>query len=155
MKNRYVGRTFVQPSQLQRETSVQLKFSVMKRAVEGKRILMVDDSIVRGTTTKHNIAMLREAWATEVHMRVASPPLCYPCFYGVNTPDQKELSAGFSSIEEVCVHIVADSLSYVSLEGLKSSTSGIHCGHCSSCFDGEFPAGVPDSSKDLIHRIHW
>jgi len=155
LKNRYVGRTFVQPSQLQRETSVQLKFSVMKRAVEGKRILMVDDSIVRGTTTKHNIAMLREAGATEVHMRVASPPLCYPCFYGVNTPDQKELSAGFSSVEEVRMHIGADSLSYVSLAGLKSSTAGIHCGHCSSCFDGEFPAGVPEKDKDQIHRIQW
>jgi amidophosphoribosyltransferase len=155
LKNRYVGRTFVQPSQLQREMSVQLKFSVMKRAVEGKRILMVDDSIVRGTTTRHNIAMLREAGATEVHMRVASPPLCYPCFYGVNTPDQKELTAGFSSVEEVRKHIDADSLAYVSLEGLRSSTAGIHCGHCSSCFDGEFPAGVPAKSADHIHRIHW
>ena len=155
LKNRYVGRTFVQPSQLAREMTVQLKFSVMKRAVEGKRILMVDDSIVRGTTTRHNIAMLREAGATEVHMRVASPPLCYPCFYGVNTPDQKELSAGLSSVEQVRAHIGADSLSYVSLEGLKSSTTGIHCGHCSSCFDGEFPAGVPEKSKDQIHRIHW
>ena len=155
LKNRYVGRTFIQPSQLQREMSVQLKFSVMKSSVAGKRILMVDDSIVRGTTTKHNIAMLREAGATEVHMRVASPPLCYPCFYGVNTPDQKELTAGFSSVEEVRAHIGADSLSYVSLEGLKSSTSGIHCGHCSSCFDGEFPAGVPEKNKDQIHQIHW
>lgn len=155
LKNRYVGRTFIQPSQLQREMSVQLKFSVMKSAVKGKRVLMVDDSIVRGTTTKHNIAMLREAGATEVHMRVASPPLCYPCFYGVNTPDQKELTAGFSSIEEVRAHIGADSLSYISLEGLKSSTSGIHCGHCSSCFDGEFPAGIPEKDKDQIHQIHW
>jgi len=88
-------------------------------------------------------------------MRVASPPLCYPCFYGVNTPDQKELSAGLSSVEQVRAHIGADSLSYVSLEGLKSSTTGIHCGHCSSCFDGEFPAGVPEKNKDQIHRIHW
>lgn len=155
LKNRYVGRTFVQPSQMQREMSVQLKFSVMKTAVEGKRILMVDDSIVRGTTTRHNIAMLREAGATEVHMRVASPPLCYPCFYGVNTPDQKELTAGFSSVEEVRRHIGADSLSYVSLEGLRASTVGIHCGHCLSCFDGEFPAGVPEKNKNQIHRIHW
>lgn len=155
LKNRYVGRTFVQPSQLQREMTVQLKFSVMKKAVEGKRILMVDDSIVRGTTTKHNIAMLREAGATEVHMRVASPPLCYPCFYGVNTPDQNELTAGLSSVEEVRRHIGADSLSYLSIDGLKASTAGIHCGHCSSCFDGEFPAGVPDSHKEKIHSIHW
>jgi len=155
LKNRYVGRTFIQPSQLQREMSVQLKFSVLKSAVKGKRVLIVDDSIVRGTTTRHNIALLRDAGALEVHMRVASPPVCYPCFYGINTPEQKELTAGFSSVEEVRRQIGADSLSYISLDGLKSSTAGILCGHCSSCFDGEFPAGVPNKQKDLIHRIHW
>lgn len=155
LKNRYVGRTFIQPTQLQREMSIQLKFSVLKSAVKGKKILMVDDSIVRGTTTKHNIALLREAGATEVHMRVASPPVCYPCFYGINTPAQKELTAGFSSVEEVRRQIGADSLAYISLEGLKASTAGIKCGHCASCFDGEFPAGVPETQKDLIHRIHW
>jgi amidophosphoribosyltransferase len=155
LKNRYVARAFIQPTQLQREMSVKMKFSVLKQAVVGKRILMVDDSIIRGTTTRNNIALLREAGAKEVHMRVASPPVRYPCFYGINTPDQKELSAGFSSVEEVCRLIGADSLSYVSLEGLKKSTEGIHCGHCASCFDGEFPAGVPDKNKDQIHRIYW
>jgi len=153
LKNRYVGRTFIQPTQLQREMSVQLKYSVLKSAVRGKRILMVDDSIVRGTTTKHTIALLREAGAAEVHIRVASPPVLYPCFYGINTPEQKELSAVFSSVEEVRKNMDADSLAFISLEGLKSSTAGIHCGHCSSCFDGEFPAGVPEKQKDLIHRI--
>jgi amidophosphoribosyltransferase len=88
-------------------------------------------------------------------MRVASPPVRYPCYYGINTPDQKELSAGFSTVEEVRRLIGADSLSYVSLDGLKSSTAGIHCGHCSSCFDGDYPAGVPEKNKDHIHRIHW
>ncbi len=155
LKNRYVARTFIQPTQLQREMSVKMKFSVLKPAVEGKRILMVDDSIIRGTTTKHNISLLRDAGAKEVHMRVASPPVRYPCFYGINTPDQKELTAGFLSVEEVRQMIGADSLSYVSLQGLKSSTAGIHCGHCASCFDGEFPAGVPAKHKDQIHRIHW
>ena len=153
LKNRYVGRTFIQPTQLQREMSVQLKYSVLKSAVKGKRILIVDDSIVRGTTTKHTIALLRDAGAAEVHIRVASPPVLYPCFYGINTPEQKELSAVFSSVEEVRRNIDADSLAFISLNGLKSSTTGIHCGHCSSCFDGEFPAGVPEKQKDLIHRI--
>ncbi len=153
LKNRYVGRTFIQPTQLQREMSVQLKYSVLKPAVKGKRILIVDDSIVRGTTTKHTIALLKEAGAAEVHIRVASPPVLYPCFYGINTPEQKELSAVFSSVEEVRRNIDADSLAFISLKGLKSSTTGIHCGHCSSCFDGEFPAGVPEKQKDLIHRI--
>ncbi len=153
LKNRYVGRTFVQSSQVLREMSVQLKYSVLRSAVEGKKILIVDDSIVRGTTTRHNIALLREAGATEVHMRVASPPVCYPCYYGINTPEQKELTAVFSSVEEVRRHIDADSLAYISLDGLKASTKGIRCGHCASCFDGLFPAGVPEKMKNQIHRI--
>jgi amidophosphoribosyltransferase len=132
---------------------VQLKYSVLKPAVKCKHILIVDDSIVRRTTTKHTIALLKEAGAAEVHIRVASPPVLYPCFYGINTPEQKELSAVFSSVEEVRRNIDADSLAFISLKGLKSSTTGIHCGHCSSCFDGEFPAGVPEKQKDLIHRI--
>ncbi len=155
LKNRYVGRTFIQPTEVQREMSVKLKFSVLRAAVTGKRILMVDDSIVRGTTTRHNIALLREAGASEVHIRVASPPVCYPCFYGINTPEQKELTAGFSSVEEVRRQIGADSLAYISLEGLKNSTAGIRMGHCASCFDGTFPAGVPAKSEDIIHRISW
>ncbi len=89
----------------------------------------------------------------ELERSVASPPVLYPCFYGINTPEQKELSAVFSSVEEVRRNIDADSLAFISLNGLKSSTTGIHCGHCSSCFDGEFPAGVPEKQKDLIHRI--
>jgi len=144
LKNRYIGRTFIQATQLQREMSVKLKFAVLKSEVKGKRIVIVDDSIVRGTTTRNNIAILREAGAKEIHLRVASPPVRFPCYYGVSASNQDELTASRSSVEEIRREIGADSLAYVSLEGLKASTQGILCGHCASCFDGAFPAGVPD-----------
>mgnify|MGYP003514270854 CR=1 FL=1 len=155
LKNRYVGRTFIQSTQIQRELSVKLKFSVLKSVVEGKRLLIVDDSIIRGTTTKHTISLLRDAGAKEVHMRVASPPVRFPCFYGVSTSEPNELTASHSSVEDVRIMINADSLSYVSLDGLKKSTKGICTGHCASCFDGEFPAGIPEKHKEMIHRISW
>lgn len=148
LKNRYIGRTFIQATQLQREMSVKLKFAVLKSEVIGKRIVIVDDSIVRGTTTRNNIAILREAGAKEVHLRIASPPVRFPCHYGVSASNPDELTASRSSIEEITREIGADSLAYVSLEGLKASTEGIMCGHCSSCFDGTFPAGVPTSQSE-------
>lgn len=155
LKNRYVGRTFIQPTEVQREMSTSLKFSVLKSAVQGKRILMVDDSIVRGMTTRHNVRLLREAGAKEVHIRVASPPVCFPCFYGINTPEQKELTAGLCPVEDIKTQIGADSLAYISLDGLKSSTTGIRLGHCTSCFNGDYPAGMPVRIDKQIHRIQW
>lgn len=149
LKNRYSGRTFIQPTQLQREMSVQLKFSVLKSEVVGKRILVVDDSIIRGITTRNNIKILRAAGAKEVHLRIASPPVRYPCCYGVNASNPDELTASKLTVDEICREIGADSLAYVSLEGLKASTEGILCGHCAACFDGDFPAGVPKSK--VIH----
>jgi amidophosphoribosyltransferase len=149
LKNRYIARTLFQETQLQREMSVKLKFSVLKAEVVGKRILIVDDSIVRGTTMRNNIAILRDAGAKEVHIRVASPPVRYPCYYGVGASNKEELTARKLSVDEICSEIGADSLAYVSLEGLKASTQGILCGHCASCFDGEFPAGIPGMREDL------
>ncbi|HOO61064.1 MAG TPA: amidophosphoribosyltransferase [Bacillota bacterium] len=155
LKNRYVGRTFIQGTQSAREMAVRLKFSVLKTAVKDKRIVIIDDSIVRGTTTRHIINFLREEGAKEVHLRVASPPVKYPCYYGVSASDSTELPARTMSVDEVCKQIGADSLAYVSLEGLKSSTVGSFCGHCSACFDGKFPAGVPTACEkdDNLHRI--
>ena len=153
LKNRYVGRTFIQPDQMQRELAVTMKFSALRHSINGKRVIMVDDSIVRGTTTRHIVNLLRRAGATEVHMRVASPPVIYPCFYGVDTPSQDELSASKMSLEEIRVMIGADSLAYLSLDGLKRSTHGILCGHCASCFDGEFPAGMPEDRQSSVSRI--
>lgn len=149
LKNRYIGRTFIQATQLQREMSVRLKFSVLKSEVRGKKIVIVDDSIVRGTTMRNNIQILREAGAKEVHLRVASPPVRFPCYYGVSASNPDELTASRSSVEEIRTAIGADSLAYVSLEGLKASTEGILCGHCASCFDGAFPAGVPECHAEI------
>lgn len=148
LKNRYVGRTFIEGTQAAREMAVRLKFSVLKTAVKDKKIVIVDDSVVRGTTTRHIISFLREEGAKEVHLRVASPPVKYPCYYGVSASDSTELPARTKSVEEICKEIGADSLGYVSLEGLKASTNGALCGHCSACFDGIFPAGVPAGAEE-------
>ncbi len=148
LKNRYVGRTFIEGTQSAREMAVRLKFSVLKTAVKDKKIVIIDDSVVRGTTTRHIISFLREEGAKEVHLRVASPPVKFPCYYGVSASDSTELPARTKSVEEICKEIGADSLGYVSLEGLKASTNGALCGHCSACFDGIFPAGVPSGAEE-------
>ncbi len=154
LKNRYVGRTFIEGTQAAREMAVRLKFSVLKTAVKGKKIVIVDDSVVRGTTTKHIISFLREEGAKEVHLRVASPPVKYPCYYGVSASEAEMLPARSMSVEEIRDMLGADSLGYVSLEGLKASTEGALCGHCSACFDGIFPAGVPaEAGEASPHKI--
>ncbi|NLN46778.1 MAG: amidophosphoribosyltransferase [Clostridiaceae bacterium] len=155
LKNRYVGRTFIQPTQMQRELAVTMKFSALKKSIGGKRLIMVDDSIVRGTTTRHIISMLKEAGAKEVHMRIASPPVLYSCFYGVDTPSQDELSACNMTLDEIREMIGADSLGYISLEGLTSSVKGLSCGLCCTCFDGAYPGGMPSSMVGKIRRIEF
>ena len=141
LKNRYVGRTFIQPTQTQRENSVNLKFSVLRRAVEGKRVVLVDDSIVRGTTMQRVIRKIRDAGATEVHLRIASPPVRHPCYYGIDTPDYDELLANHADLEGIRRTVGADTLGYLSQEGLADSTEGLATGLCTSCFDGSYPAG--------------
>jgi amidophosphoribosyltransferase len=153
LKNRYVGRTFIQPTQMQRELTVAMKFAALTEAVSGKKIVMIDDSIVRGTTTRHIIRLLKNAGALEVHLRIASPPVFYPCFYGVDTPSQEELSACNMTQEEIREMIDADSLAFLSLDGLKESAAGLHCGHCTGCFDGQFPAGVPHRQESILKTI--
>lgn len=153
LKNRYVGRTFIQPTQIQRELTVAMKFAALEKAVKGKRIVMVDDSIVRGTTTRHIIRLLKNAGAVEVHLRIASPPVFYPCFYGVDTPSQGELTACNMSQEEMRQMIEADSLGFLSLDGLKASTQGLACGHCTGCFSGDFPAGIPAGQRGILRTI--
>lgn len=118
IKNRYVGRTFIRPSQEQREIAVRIKFNTIRSEIEGKRIVMVDDSIVRGTTTKAIVQMLKNAGAREVHIRVSSPPYRFPCYYGINAPSTKQLLASAYSLDEIRELIGADSLEYLSLEGL-------------------------------------
>ncbi len=148
LKNRYVGRTFIQPDQGQREIGVMLKFNPMKSVIRGKRLVMIDDSIVRSTTSRRIIQMLKNAGAKEVHMRVSSPPVKYPCYFGVDIPSRKQLVASAYSVEEIREMIGADSLGYLSLEGLLKTPLGAKCGFCSACFDGKYPMEIPaDAGK--------
>jgi amidophosphoribosyltransferase len=142
IKNRYVGRTFIQPDQRMRELSVRLKLNVLSDNVKGKRIVMVDDSIVRGTTSGKIVKMLKDAGAREVHVRVCSPPVTHPCYFGIDTPDFDNLIAANYTIEEIRKMIGADSLGYLSVEGLLESISLGGDKVCVACFNGEYPIHV-------------
>ena len=137
MRNHYVGRTFIEPTQKIRNLKVKMKLSPISEVVKGKKIIVIDDSIVRGTTSRQIIRMLKEAGAKEVHMRISSPPTTHPCYYGVDTPDQNQLIASNYSIEEITNFIEADSLAYLSNDGLLNSV-GRDLNYCKTCFDGNF-----------------
>ncbi|MGE3856628.1 MAG: amidophosphoribosyltransferase, partial [Dehalococcoidia bacterium] len=142
-KNRYVGRTFIQPDQRLRERGVRLKFNPLREVLEGKRVVVVDDSIVRGTTTPRVVDMIRRAGATEVHMRITSPPITHPCFYGVDMATRGELIAANETVPEIREHIGADTLGYLSLEGTVAATGQVAGNQCTACFSGQYPAAVP------------
>jgi amidophosphoribosyltransferase len=147
VKNPYVGRTFIQPSQTIRERGIKLKLNPLRDAIAGRRLVVVDDSIVRGSTQRALVAMLREAGAAQVHVRVASPPVTWPCFYGIDFATRAELIAGHLSPTEICASIGADSLGYVSLEGL-TEASGLPASRlCRACFDGQYPIPVADDDR--------
>ena len=141
VKNGYVGRTFIKPKQSSRESSVRVKLNVLREAVEGKRVIMIDDSIVRGTTSDRIVRMLREAGAKEVHMRVSSPPFLYPCYFGTDVPAREQLIAHNRSVDEICRIIGADSLGYLRLERLSEMVDGLPV--CRGCFTGEYPLDPP------------
>ena len=141
IKNRYIGRTFIQPSQKEREKLVRIKLNVLGAAVKGKRIIMVDDSIVRGTTIQNIIRMLREAGAKEVHVRISSPPFKYPCYFGTDVDSRDKLIANHMNDDEICRHIGADSLGYLSIEDLHQSPIGGKLDFCDGCFTGIYPNG--------------
>ena len=154
IKNRYVARTFIQPTQELREMGVRLKLNALVDNVAGKRLVVIDDSIVRGTTSKQIIRMLKDAGATEVHMRINSPEVTWPCFYGIDTDTQDQLISASKSVEEICEYIGADSLAFLSPEGLRAcvpSLSGCEgcaagrSGYCEACFTGEYPVEIPAS----------
>ncbi len=147
IKNRYVGRTFIQPDQGQRERGVRIKLNAMKDSINGKRIVMIDDSIVRGTTSRRIVQMLKDAGATEVHMRVSSPPIKYSCYFGIDTPSRQQLVASSQSIESIRELVSADSLGYLSIEGLLKTPVGAKCGFCTACFTGDYPMHVPAESR--------
>ena len=141
VKNGYVGRTFIKPKQSQRESSVRVKLNVLKDAVAGKRVIMIDDSIVRGTTSDRIVSMLKEAGAKEVHVRISSPPFLYPCYFGTDVPDSDQLIAYNRTIEEIRQIIGADSLGYLKLERLPELTGGSQ--FCQGCFTGKWPIDPP------------
>jgi amidophosphoribosyltransferase len=153
VKNKYIGRTFIAPDQALREKAVFLKHFVIRSEVRGKRIVVTDDSIVRGTTSRRLVSILREAGAKEVHIRVCSPPVRFPCYFGIDTPHRKDLISNGASADELCKSLGADSLYFISVQGLleslnktAASTSPADCGYCLGCFTGEYP--IPVSYKE-------
>jgi amidophosphoribosyltransferase len=151
VKNRYVGRTFIQPNQKQRGAGVRVKLNPLRDNIKGKRLVVVDDSIVRGTTTRQTIALLREAGATEVHLRVSSPPYRWPCFYGLDTGKRSELLAADMSVGEIADYLGVDSLAYLDLDRLIAATGSSPESFCTACFSGEYPTDVPES--DTKHAL--
>jgi amidophosphoribosyltransferase len=156
VKNAYVGRTFIQPSQTIRQLGIRLKLNPLKEVIAGQRLVVVDDSIVRGNTQRALVRMLREAGAVEVHVRISSPPVKWPCFYGIDFASRAELVASGLSVEEVCASIGADSLAYVNLDALVEATQQPKSELCRACFDGVYPVELPQEDrigKDVLEGI--
>jgi amidophosphoribosyltransferase len=153
IKNRYIGRTFIQPTQKKRDTAVQLKLNAIRSAVAGKSVIMVDDSIVRGTTSGKIVRMLRNAGAKEIHMCISSPPIGYPCYYGIDTSVRKELIAASKSVDEICEFIGADSLHFLTIEGLKQCVPDVDAeGMCYACFNSAYPVDTPQQETSGTNK---
>ncbi len=148
IKNKYIGRTFIQPTQEEREAALRIKLNAMREAVNGKRVIMIDDSIVRGTTSGRIVQLLRDAGAAEVHVRISSPPFKNPCYFGIDVADRNSLIACKMSVEETCRHIGADSLAYLSLDATQKIAEGSKCGRCDACFTCNYPVHVPQEDAD-------
>jgi amidophosphoribosyltransferase len=149
VKNRYVGRTFIQPSQTLRQLGIRLKLSPVRELIEGKRLVVVDDSIVRGNTSRQLVAMLRSAGAAEVHLRISSPPIANPCYYGIDMATRAELIGADLTEQEICDFVEADSLHFISLDGLIGATADPREGLCTACFSGDYPIPVPGEHEQL------
>jgi amidophosphoribosyltransferase len=147
IKNRYVGRTFIQPTQEMRDAGIRMKLNPLKDVLNGKRVIVIDDSIVRGTTSRKLVKALRDAGATEIHMRISSPPVTHPCFYGIDTDTQDQLIAATKSVAEIAAQIGVDTLAYLSWEGMLSATNQDPQSFCSACFTGDYPVEIPDLVK--------
>jgi amidophosphoribosyltransferase len=151
VKNRYVGRTFIQPTQAMRQQGIRMKLNPVREVIEGKRVVVVDDSIVRGNTTRKIVKMLRDAGAREVHMRISSPPIKWPCFYGIDMPDQDDLIGANMTVPEIENHIGADSLAYLSIQGMVESTNIPGEDFCTACFSSKYPVEIP---RDQLRSKH-
>jgi amidophosphoribosyltransferase len=143
IRNHYVGRTFIEPQQSIRHFGVRVKLNPVRSILDGKRVALIDDSIVRGTTSRKIVKMVRSAGAKEVHMRISCPPTISPCFYGVDTPRKKELIAATHTLEEIRKHLGVDSLAYLSLDGLTGTMNGGRSRYCTSCYTGVYPVEFP------------
>ena len=150
IRNHYVGRTFIQPQQSIRHFGVRVKLNPVRSILEGKRVVLVDDSIVRGTTSRKIVRMVRSAGAREVHMRISCPPTVSPCFYGVDTPRKSELIAATHTLEEIRRYIDADSVAYLSLDGLTGAVRGGRSNYCTSCYTGVYPVAFPRSEAEYL-----
>lgn len=149
VKNRYVGRTFIQPTQEMRQLGIRLKLNPLPEVIRGKRLIVIDDSIVRGNTSKKLVQMLRDAGASEVHLRITSPEVVWPCFYGIDTDTREQLIAANMSVDEMNEWIGSDSLAFLSLEGLHDAVRNAnHDGFCDACFTGDYPVGTPMGAAD-------
>ena len=152
IRNHYVGRTFIEPTQAIRDFGVKLKLNPVRSLLEGKRVVLVDDSIVRGTTSRMIVRIVREAGAHEIHMRISCPPTASPCFYGIDTPTKKELIAATHSVEEIRQYLGADTLGYLSLEGLRRAVGDTQGHFCNACYTSNYPTAVQEPLLALRHR---
>jgi amidophosphoribosyltransferase len=152
IRNHYVGRTFIQPTQSGRDAKVKVKYNAVREILAGKSVVMVDDSIVRGTTTRGLVSLVRNAGAKEVHMRVSSPPITGPCWYGIDTPDRDQLIAANNRVEDIARQIGVDSLGYLSLDGMLGAVPGGPEGFCHACFSGQYPTQPPSVGPVRIRR---
>ena len=146
VRNHYVGRTFIEPHQSIRHFGVKVKLNPVRGALEGKRVVVVDDSIVRGTTMRKIIGMIRHAGAREVHVRISAPPTTHSCYYGIDTPTRDELIGSSNSVEEIGRYIMADSLGYLSVDGMHSVAADSRNTYCDACFTGNYPVDIRDES---------
>jgi amidophosphoribosyltransferase len=150
IRNHYVGRTFIQPQQSIRHFGVKVKLNPVRSILEGKRVVLIDDSIVRGTTSRKIVKMIKAAGAREVHLRISCPPTISPCFYGVDTPSRAELIGATHTIDEICKYVEADSLAYLSLDGLRSAVGTQQTSYCTSCYTGIYPVAFPRDERAYL-----
>ncbi|HEX6974690.1 MAG TPA: amidophosphoribosyltransferase [Vicinamibacterales bacterium] len=150
IRNHYVGRTFIQPQQSIRHFGVKVKLNPVRSILEGKRVVLIDDSIVRGTTSRKIVKMIKAAGAKEVHLRISCPPTISPCFYGVDTPSRAELIGATHTIEEICKYVEADSLAYLSLDGLRAAVGNQQNSYCTSCYTGVYPVAFPRDERAYL-----
>ena len=150
IRNHYVGRTFIEPQQSIRHFGVRVKLNPVRSILDGRRVVLVDDSLVRGTTSRKIVKMMKAAGAKEVHLRISCPPTVSPCFYGIDTPRRSELIAATHTLEEIRKYIEADSVGYLSLEGLLSSVGARLSSYCTSCYTGKYPVAFPLSEAAYL-----